>query len=405
MARAISRRQHSAPLAPSGRAFTHNAAILARRRRLSQNTLINAVTWLTDPEAITVTRTGARKSVFPDTQIPSNTADAFSIGGIPLVAAMGGATNLLSTVVNGYANTAVTFVDLGNGEYQATLPPDSEIRESAATIISTTYNTSFEYMVVSGDVGSTEWRIQRNDGSPFTIYTSSALSNVSSWTSQSLTATTDGVSTSTRLFALRRLAGATGNLVIKIRNVRSIQKTSPYPAFPLGSTAGASYTADSIALNTSGLPSKGSMIICFRAYGWSSTHPVNEFGRVFSFDNDAFRIEGNGFNTGDVDFVAGADRVQITGGPIDFSNTVIMCASWDGTNIYLDLEGSRYTQLSAYVPTNLFTNFIGNRAALDRTSHAAIAIGLISDRVITRDEYNELASDISSRLNDFNFDL
>lgn len=297
--------------------------------------------------------TGTRKSIWrgqPD-RGPGE-VDSITIDGITYVSAMAAATNLVDTDVTNWADggTAAVVTYMGDGVYRITFDGSGPV--------------ALNYYLAGGFLdrfGRCEARlISGTPAAPTTDYFGfRAGSSVfgTQYAFEDLTGdwqiadcfVTNANSTSRLSFR----ASNASPMVIEVRDVRGVDSTAPAAAFPDGSPAGTSYSADVI---TSPLAWGAQGLIYQNAipYGWSgSGNPVNS--QAYWFDEAP--LELTVYNS---ENLIATDAIGAIISPPEATATLKTTAvDWNGTLLgFRNCETARSTDASTRLPTGTFT--IGN---------------------------------------------
>lgn len=282
-------------------------------------------------------RNGSRKSVFGDNEeLASNEADATAVGyGLEAYGVYGGATNLVGTRLDLDwidSSSGVVTTDVGNGVYEIVFNGTnaSVVRANMASAANNRV-CCCQARLMSGsfDGVSTDYLALRDPSNVVKgeVFALDSLGN--EWTDVCFHVT-DADTTSNIVFRSENTQAAT----IQVRNMRAVDSTAPFPAFPDGSTAGATYGPDIPTITGIPWTDEGCIIQCIKADGWGHIdNPNNTYPRFFSAGGDDFRVEYRGISDpaapNSFQYQSGANFTRITK-QLEDGVTTVICADWNG---------------------------------------------------------------------------
>jgi len=325
------------------------------------------------------TRTGVRRSIISDVEIPTLTSDEIE-GNSPQVGSMIGAANLVDTDIVDWGGFNVTAEYMGAATYLIPFPGGgSAAKESTFADVSLNRWSRCQARIISGTpagLASDYMGFRTNAGA--VVGTPFALEDLTDeWQEVDFSVTSGSASQ-------RVTIRCTQEVWLQVRYVRAVDTLlGPPAAFEFDSADGAAYAND-VSDKTPSWASEGTLIgIVPDTYGWSTTHTVSQFARYF---------ETNAF------WLFGIDQIQLqgttgtpnigTGAPVYSNFPFVYAVDYDGVNAGLRYNAvARVQQAKTEIPSGPM--YVGNRGSGDRPLCARQSI-LYIPRKITDTEYSAL---------------
>lgn len=339
---------------------------------------------LTAP-TLTNTRTGARKSIwYENGELAANALDSITRDGIEMAGSMDGSTNITPTDLDDYyikgANSVIT--DLGDSadgdaEWRHLSPAGGS---SYVTMRNKPgYNSNTDYTVSEdrkGVTGSTETGNLLVQVVPSLFVDEAVADAPADWTTEHITINHPGTNNSF-VIADEYPDGADS----EHRNLRFVNESCGYAAWPDGSAHSATYGTDVIDGGTPTWSSYNGMLLAVAPYNWGGAdNPEDAAARIaVATDLDLY-----------IDSADGSIKLDIGGTVIDSgvaltaNEITTIAVDWNGTTIGLTVDaGTRSTASETSEPTS--TLYVGNDSTGNYPIHGGVAC-MLCDHVPTSDE-------------------
>ena len=367
-----------------------------------------------DDITVTNVRTGARKSIFDaTTEVAANTVDSTTVDSLPVLSSMAGATNLVDTDLTNWTASRSTTSDNGDNTYRLT--DDNTSGQHTASFSTSTLDNddnTFCIEIKAGTLSDVGIMIETRAGTfpTGTIDLTDCSFDQGALDALSVEDIGDGWC---RIFATENLGtGATqskctillsngstfnylgdGTGYVEIRNMRAVDSTVAHPAFPDGSSAGATYGSDLLTC-TPTFGSQGTIVQAVKPYGWKDADYPLSAARYFQANvwAEAWTSYNILYFDGTTNLFSESNSVRLNIGDLD-----IQSFDWDGDLIGIRTNefGTRKTATQTASPAG--TLYIGNKSDGTRPFHGAF-VTLIFDRVLTDAEYEIVRAGLQSRL-------